>query len=111
MSRGPRHLAKPLKERKPKPMPSIVQKKVRPPSPEPEPLPVDPPPPVVPLMVSLRALKPHMCKYPIGHPFEADFGFCGHPRVDGRPYCLEHCQLSYRAPFKRERLEHVARLA
>lgn len=45
------------------------------------------------------------CKFPIGDPRDADFGFCGRPAVEGRPYCAEHVRLSYIPIRKRERRE------
>ena len=32
------------------------------------------------------------CKWPIGHPDEEDFHFCGKPRHVGFPYCEEHAR-------------------
>jgi GcrA cell cycle regulator len=41
-------------------------------------------------------LNEKMCRWPIGHPGEEDFHFCGAPRVSGRPYCQDHCAIAYR---------------
>ena len=41
-------------------------------------------------------LTERMCRWPIGHPGEADFHFCGRARIPGRPYCLDHCAVAYR---------------
>lgn len=41
-------------------------------------------------------LTERMCRWPIGHPGEADFHFCGSARVPGRPYCDAHCNVAYR---------------
>ena len=41
-------------------------------------------------------LNERMCRWPIGHPGEPEFHFCGNPRLTGRPYCAEHCSLAYR---------------
>lgn len=41
-------------------------------------------------------LKPNDCRFPIGHPGQKRFGFCGRPQKLGRPYCLEHCNIAYR---------------
>ena len=41
-------------------------------------------------------LTERMCRWPIGHPGEADFHFCGGARAPGRPYCEAHCNLAYR---------------
>ncbi len=36
------------------------------------------------------------CQWPIGHPGERDFHFCGAAAADSKPYCSEHCVLAYR---------------
>jgi GcrA cell cycle regulator len=35
------------------------------------------------------------CKWPIGDPGHAGFGFCGAPPRDNAPYCDHHCGLAY----------------
>ena len=35
------------------------------------------------------------CKWPFGHPGEADFHFCGSPALVNKPYCPEHYQMAY----------------
>ena len=35
------------------------------------------------------------CKWPIGHPDEADFHFCGEHALLGKPYCPEHYSKAY----------------
>ncbi len=36
------------------------------------------------------------CHWPIGHPREPGFHFCGAAAIDDKPYCEEHCNLAYR---------------
>ena len=36
------------------------------------------------------------CHWPIGHPGEAGFHFCGGPAEPDRPYCAAHCAMAYR---------------
>lgn len=36
------------------------------------------------------------CHWPIGHPREPGFHFCGAPAVADKPYCEEHCAVAYR---------------
>jgi GcrA cell cycle regulator len=36
------------------------------------------------------------CRWPIGHPGETAFRFCGAPAETGKPYCTEHCAVAYR---------------
>ncbi len=40
---------------------------------------------------SLLDLNEKICKWPIGHPGEPDFHFCGNQANPGFPYCVEHC--------------------
>jgi GcrA cell cycle regulator len=35
------------------------------------------------------------CQWPIGHPGEPDFHFCGAEAIPGKPYCLKHCKMAY----------------
>lgn len=51
--------------------------------------------------VSLLDLNDRICKWPIGHPDEADFHFCGKPVNPGFPYCGEHCLVAYQAQLPR----------
>lgn len=45
--------------------------------------------------ISLLELTERMCKWPIGHPGEVDFHFCGKPSAKTFPYCPEHCTQAY----------------
>lgn len=48
--------------------------------------------------INISLLVPNMsgCKWPIGHPGDPDFYFCGKPTLPGKPYCGEHCVIAYR---------------
>ena len=48
--------------------------------------------------IDITVLVPSMkgCKWPIGHPGDSDFYFCGKPTIPGKPYCGEHCVIAYR---------------
>lgn len=46
---------------------------------------------------SLMDLKPRACRWPVGDPKEAHFGFCGENSMTGLPYCAEHAKLAYQA--------------
>jgi GcrA cell cycle regulator len=50
---------------------------------------------------SLLDLNEKICKWPIGHPGDADFHFCGKPSQAGFPYCTEHCLVAYQAQLPR----------
>jgi len=42
------------------------------------------------------------CEWPVGHPDESDFHFCGKDRFEDKPYCLNHCAVAYVIPEKEE---------
>lgn len=46
--------------------------------------------------VPLLDLGAHQCRWPLGDPREAGFGFCGCPVQDGSRYCPEHYARSIR---------------
>lgn len=50
---------------------------------------------------TLLELSDKVCKWPIGHPGEPDFHFCGKPSAPGFPYCNEHCAVAYQAQLPR----------
>jgi GcrA cell cycle regulator len=49
----------------------------------------------------LLDLNEKVCKWPIGHPGEPDFHFCGQPSNPGFPYCVAHCGVAYQAQLPR----------
>jgi GcrA cell cycle regulator len=49
----------------------------------------------------LLDLTDKICKWPLGHPGEPDFHFCGKPINPGFPYCLNHCSVAYQAQLPR----------
>lgn len=50
---------------------------------------------------SLLDLNDRICRWPMGHPGEADFHFCGVKVNPGFPYCVEHCGRAYQAQLPR----------
>lgn len=50
---------------------------------------------------SLLDLSDRVCRWPIGHPGEPDFHFCGEKVNPGFPYCVEHCGRAYQAQLPR----------
>jgi GcrA cell cycle regulator len=45
----------------------------------------------------ILGLGAHSCRWPIGHPENDDFGFCGRPKVSARgSYCEQHSQGAFR---------------
>ena len=41
------------------------------------------------------------CRWPLGDPGKADFGFCGNDAIAGFSYCAGHARLAYRLPSGR----------
>ncbi len=50
---------------------------------------------------SLLDLSDKVCRWPMGHPGEPDFHFCGTDVNPGFPYCVEHCGRAYQAQLPR----------
>ncbi len=50
---------------------------------------------------SLLDLNDRICRWPIGHPGEPDFHFCGQAANPGFPYCVNHCGVAYQAQLPR----------
>jgi GcrA cell cycle regulator len=50
---------------------------------------------------SLLDLNDRICKWPLGHPGEPDFHFCGDKVNPGFPYCVNHCGHAYQAQLPR----------
>ncbi len=50
---------------------------------------------------SLLDLNERICKWPIGHPGEPNFHFCGEKVNPGFPYCVTHCGHAYQAQMPR----------
>lgn len=49
----------------------------------------------------LLDLNDKICKWPLGHPGEPDFHFCGDRVNPGFPYCIRHCGHAYQAQLPR----------
>jgi GcrA cell cycle regulator len=50
---------------------------------------------------SLLDLSERVCRWPMGHPGEPNFHFCGEKVNPGFPYCVEHCGRAYQAQLPR----------
>jgi GcrA cell cycle regulator len=50
---------------------------------------------------SLLELNDRICRWPMGHPGEPDFHFCGDRVNPGFPYCVDHCGRAYQAQLPR----------
>jgi GcrA cell cycle regulator len=59
------------------------------------------PSPEVAAKTGLLDLNEKICKWPIGHPGEPDFHFCGNQANPGFPYCVQHCGVAYQAQLPR----------
>lgn len=53
-----------------------------------------------PRMLSVQQLTAGDCKWPIGDPRDPSFGFCGHPRIVGCPYCPAHREVAFTSRFE-----------
>lgn len=42
------------------------------------------------------------CQWPIGHPGQKGFHFCGLPCEIGKSYCATHCEIAYRRVSQNE---------
>ena len=62
--------------------------------------------------VSITTLVPNMrgCKWPIGHPGDEDFYFCGKTVIPGKPYCGEHCLVAYRKKDNSQKIKKIFKL-
>ncbi len=52
--------------------------------------------------VSILTLTHSTCRWPIGHPGEENFYFCGGRSKAGQPYCERHARMAYQTPTLRE---------
>jgi len=52
--------------------------------------------------VSILTLTTSTCRWPIGHPGEENFFFCGARTKPGQPYCERHSRLAYQAPAAKD---------
>lgn len=59
------------------------------------------PSPAIEDKTSLLDLTEKICRWPMGHPGEPDFHFCGEAVNPGYPYCVEHCGRAYQAQLPR----------
>jgi GcrA cell cycle regulator len=50
---------------------------------------------------SLLDLAAGGCRWPLGDPGKADFGFCGNDAIAGFSYCPGHMRMAYRLPYAR----------
>ena len=62
--------------------------------------------------VDVNSLVPNMsgCKWPIGHPGDQDFYFCGKAVIPSKPYCGEHCVIAYRRKDSNQKIKKIFKL-
>lgn len=58
--------------------------------------------------VSILTLTTATCRWPIGHPGEDNFFFCGARTKPGQPYCEAHSRLAYQVPTPKEAKKRTA---
>jgi len=56
---------------------------------------------------TLQQLTAVSCRWPIGDPREADFGFCPKEKISGLPYCEHHSRRAFQPPQPPSRLPYV----
>jgi GcrA cell cycle regulator len=64
----------------------------------------------VPATATILTLVEDSCRWPIGNPDEAGFGFCGRPRLGGGSYCQGHGSMALRrrdVGMKRREIDHI----
>ena len=54
---------------------------------------------------TILTLNDRMCKWPVGHPGEAGFHFCGKKAQGGAPYCYDHAKLAYQPGTSMQEME------
>ena len=59
------------------------------------------PSPDIAAKTSLLDLNDRICRWPMGHPGEPDFHFCGDKVNPSFPYCVDHCGRAYQAQLPR----------
>lgn len=59
--------------------------------------------------VTILDLTESMCKWPIGHPGEVNFHFCGKPSQPTFPYCANHCIEAYQVQQPRRTRRNTRR--
>ncbi|MDA0339165.1 MAG: global cell cycle regulator GcrA-like protein [Proteobacteria bacterium] len=92
LSSRPSPLKKPAEEKKVKP--TVKKKKpVTKAKPEKE---------EEPSTITILSLTDRMCRWPLGHPGDDDFHFCGRMSLPGQPYCAMHAAMAYQAPQPRK---------
>lgn len=76
----------------------------------PSPMPKDDDPHAHPDRKTLADLEDNECRWPLGDPKDAAFGFCGHVKAPGLSYCPTHAMRAY-APTKLQGYDPGERVA
>ena len=58
--------------------------------------------------VSIMDLRESMCRWPLGDPTSAEFGYCGTRAITGLPYCHNHARVAYQPAADRRRDRRLA---
>ena len=53
--------------------------------------------------VTIMELRESMCRWPLGDPTSAEFGYCGTRAITGLPYCPHHARVAYQPAADRKR--------
>jgi GcrA cell cycle regulator len=58
--------------------------------------------------VTIMELRDSMCRWPLGDPTTAEFGYCGTRSITGLPYCTHHARIAYQPATDRRRDRRIA---
>jgi len=59
-------------------------------------------------VIGLLELKESSCRWPVGHPDQPGFGFCGCQKADHGPYCEKHAAIAYQPVQRRQAKKEAA---
>lgn len=114
---APKAVATPAPAKKPVPPPTVAKASAAPAAKAPPPkanMPGKPPEPIILAamasqtsrpdgkVLSILDLKERMCRWPVGDPKEAGFGYCGGVAITSHPYCAEHVAIAFQAPNRKD---------
>lgn len=54
-------------------------------------------------IISILELNERTCRWPVGDPKDANFGYCGSSVYMAHPYCAEHVAIAFQAPNRKDK--------
>lgn len=55
------------------------------------------------VIISILELNDRLCRWPVGDPRDATFGYCGNESYMAHPYCAEHVAIAFQAPNRKDK--------